>query len=708
MSQPIKVAVIGGGCAAVTAACELTRPELRGRYAVTLYQMGWRLGGKGASGRGAADRIEEHGLHLWMGYYENAFRLMRDCYAELGRDPDRVRIAEWTDAFKPASFNAVTDWSPSGAWLTWKVMFPETPGLPGDPEARPLRIDEYLVRAATLVRTLLQTIRVGPQERDRVSFHTADPSTAPPTPDALSAVLVQLMKHGVLTGLGACIEIVGLLEAALRTISAYPQSLLARVLDAVSATLHREVAQIIGRDDEARRLWEVADLVLAAIRGSIRFRLVLDPRGFDAIDDFDCREWLRLNGASEAAINSAFIRGLYDLAFAYEAGDPKRPRIAAGSALRAAFRAFFTYRGAFFWRMTTGMGDAVFAPIYEVLARRGVRFEFFHRLRNVELADAALDSETSHVSALYFDVQAALVGDEYSPLCDVRGLPCWPARPDFAQLEDGARIEAEGWDFESQWETRIAGTTKLEVGRDFDLVVLGVGLGVIPYVCGDILRRDVRWRAMIEHVQSVPTQAFQLWLDAATSELGWNDGPVNVSGFVEPFDTWADMSHLIDEETWATPPRAIAYFCSVLPDTPTPAEGPTDGAAFLDEQHRCVRTHAIDFLARNIVHLWPRFSWDALRANAPDPLDPTTRFDEQYWTANVRPSDRYSQSLPGSTPYRISPLDHTYDNLTVAGDWTQCSLNLGCVEAAVMSGMLAAHAIAERPLLSRIVGYDHP
>ena len=33
------------------------------------------------------DRIEEHGLHLWMGFYENAFRLMRECYAEAGRDP---------------------------------------------------------------------------------------------------------------------------------------------------------------------------------------------------------------------------------------------------------------------------------------------------------------------------------------------------------------------------------------------------------------------------------------------------------------------------------------------------------------------------------------------------------------------------------------------------------------------------------------------
>ena len=31
------------------------------------------------------------------------------------------------------------------------------------------------------------------------------------------------------------------------------------------------------------------------------------------------------------------------------------------------------------------MGDVVFAPFYEVLVRRGVKFHFFHRLTNVKL-----------------------------------------------------------------------------------------------------------------------------------------------------------------------------------------------------------------------------------------------------------------------------------------------------------------------------------
>ena len=35
---------------------------------------------------------------MWLGFYENAFRLLRECYAELGREPDHP-IATWRDAF---------------------------------------------------------------------------------------------------------------------------------------------------------------------------------------------------------------------------------------------------------------------------------------------------------------------------------------------------------------------------------------------------------------------------------------------------------------------------------------------------------------------------------------------------------------------------------------------------------------------------------
>ena len=90
MATPTKVAVFGGGVGSIVAAFELTAtPELRERFDVTIHQLGWRIGGKGASGRDLQNdgRILEHGLHVWFGFYDTAWKAMTECYAELDRPP---------------------------------------------------------------------------------------------------------------------------------------------------------------------------------------------------------------------------------------------------------------------------------------------------------------------------------------------------------------------------------------------------------------------------------------------------------------------------------------------------------------------------------------------------------------------------------------------------------------------------------------------
>jgi uncharacterized protein with NAD-binding domain and iron-sulfur cluster len=89
---PRRVAVLGGGAAGLSAAWQLTDPALDSRFEVTVYTLGWRLGGKGASARDHG-RILEHGLHVWFGFYDASFELVHDVYAQLGRDA--------TDAFRP-------------------------------------------------------------------------------------------------------------------------------------------------------------------------------------------------------------------------------------------------------------------------------------------------------------------------------------------------------------------------------------------------------------------------------------------------------------------------------------------------------------------------------------------------------------------------------------------------------------------------------
>jgi len=82
--------------------------------------------------------------------------------------------------------------------------------------------------------------------------------------------------------------------------------------------------------------------------------------------------------------------------------------------------------------------------------------------------------------------------------------------------------------------------------------------------------------------------------------------------------------------------------------------------------------------------------------------------DHQHRQASFRGSDRYTLAVPGSLQYRISPLKRLVMNMTIAGDWTECGFNEGCIEAAVMSGMLAANAISGSPNTNDIIGYHHP
>jgi uncharacterized protein with NAD-binding domain and iron-sulfur cluster len=687
----------------------------RGRYEVTVYQQGWRLGGKGASGRGPSGRIEEHGLHLWMGWYENAFRVIRECYDELDRDPARCRIATWRDAFKPDSFTGTMEQTLNGEWRCWRAALPMAPGLPGDSQTNSPRwtVADYMIRAAALLRTLLGTLATGLDKREPSASGPANQRQSESDLTGMDAIGV-LIRLGQLSTLAGLIQGVELLGTVVGGISPESERLLLPFVEAISSNARVQLQAVVSTDDESRRLWTIMDLTLATMRGILRHNLATHPRGFEVIDDYDCREWLLLNGASQQSVDSGYMRSLYDLGFAYEDGDPERPRLAAGQALRSMLRAFFTYRGAFFWKMQSGMGDIVFAPLYEVLRRRGVRFDFFHRLENVGIDWA----EDPHVRTLEFDVQARTrSGAPYEPLIDVRGLPCWPSQPLWTQLEHSQRLQQERRDFEKFFEPRRDDRRVLRVGTDFDLVVLGVGIGSVPHVCREIVERDPRWRSMVDHVKTVATQAFQLWLKADMRELGWEDRVINVSGFVEPFDTWADMTHLAGEESWDEKPRAIAYFCNALPDLEAiPDRERVDWTVANQDR---VRRNAITFLNRHIAHLWPNargpegdFKWELL-ADARHKKQkgrPTGErlFDTQFWVGSVNPSDRYTLSLPGSLIYRISPLDRTYDNLTIAGDWTDCGFNAGCIEAAVMSGMLAAHAISAAPRLDEIVGYDHP
>jgi uncharacterized protein with NAD-binding domain and iron-sulfur cluster len=689
-----KIAILGGGVAGLAAAWRLSEPGWQQRFeSITVYERGWRLGGKAASSRGAHGRIEEHGLHVWLGYYENAFRLVRELYAELDRPRSRpdAPFKVWNDAFKPANDIGLEDLH-GGRWHHWVATFSLNDRLPGEPDADsgPMSPLEFVRQAVRLLADFYDSLDQPSSWSGSVRISA---SPLPPGPSRREEGARKLIA----SVLAAAIEGLGVLRSE--------QRLLARDLPFLEPLgsaldgLHRRLHELVIRDDAARRLWSLADLIVTTVRGILVDGLLTDPRGFSAINDEEYRAWISRHGASPDTLDSPLVRGVYDLVFGFQEGDPERPRFAAGLGLFLSGKLFFEYRGSIFWKLQAGMGDVLFAPLYEALAARGVRFEFFSRVENLRVS-----SDGTTIAAVEINRQVRLPGGaDYQPLIEVGGLPVFPATPKLDR--------DEGLNFESIWTNGPeAALATLEKGREFDRIVFAIPIGMVPYVCNDLIQHHPKWRSMVDHLGTVATQVFQLWLTADHRQLGWDRPGVTMTGFLKPFETWSSMEHLLAVEQWPADdqPQTVAYFCNALPTAGLPDRDDVD---FPKREHERVRENAVAFLEEGVGHFWPgaidpqsrSFRWGLL-AGAGERVG-EDRFDSQFWRANVDPSERYVLSLPGSDKYRLRTDESGYDNLYLAGDWINCGLNAGCLEAAVMSGLQAANSILGRPLTERIAGY---
>lgn len=667
--------------AGLTTAWELSAGEWRNRFeSIRVYQRGWRLGGKGASSRGRNGRIEEHGLHVLLGYYQDTFRVMADCYAELDRARYRpgCPIQTWEQAVQPAATVGLTELA-DGGWEPWSMDFPQRSTMPG---GRPA------LASLSLGGMVAQSLRL------LAAFHTSSfpesrRGAASPPPIALSASPHPPGREGIragdvlrragLTFLASIVELAGRGESmAERT----DLPVIGRALEAGLGRIREALYAPLTSERVGKATWMLVDMVMTNLVGIVGDRLLLRPDGLAAIDDLDYRQWLRRHGAAAETLDNAIIRGMYDLVFAYRGGDPAQPAFAAGLGLELATRMLLDYDGSLFWKMQAGMGEVIFAPLYEALTRRGVNFEFFHRVDELTVEDGSIGA-----IRMGRQVELRQPSSRYEPLVDVDGLPAWPSAPDPDQLEDDGEWLAGAESFFG--ERRDAAEVVLRAGADFDVVVFAASLGIVPAICGQLIAADPRWRAMVEHLGTVATQAFQVWLTRDDKALGWEGGEgVTLSGFAPPFDTWASMSHLLATEQWSKSQGVdgIAYFCGSVADGATDEDVRRRAERFLDEEVGALWPHAVDAEGR--------FRWELLAADSD--LEGSGRFGSQYWRANVDPSDRYVQSLPGTNRYRLSPGDTGFSNLVVAGDWTDSGLNAGCIEAATRSGILAAAAVASR------------
>ena len=153
-----KIAILGAGMASLSAAYELTDYEnWQNDYEVTIYDLGWRLGGKTHTGRGVNNRIEEHGIHILQGWYATTFRMLRAVYAERkekGLAPDSPLQDLFEDGLTRNNTTILTDFDPElGKWTNWPLIFPETENLPGG--LKPPSIEEQIRKAVALLLEII-------------------------------------------------------------------------------------------------------------------------------------------------------------------------------------------------------------------------------------------------------------------------------------------------------------------------------------------------------------------------------------------------------------------------------------------------------------------------------------------------------------------------------------------------------------------------
>lgn len=693
-----KIAVLGGGCGSVAAAFILSDPKFKDVYDVTLYTANHRLGGKGASGRNAemGQRIEEHGLHMWMGFYVSAFETMKDCFDEW-KKPEGMT--------KPFPF-ALFERMPA---ITMEMYLPEKGGPiphPGEwfadtihgrgNDREPWVPDPFGLTLGDLLRLLAEWLK-----------HVA------------SKIESDVARQHLITSI-----VSHLFQAALHPIrEAHEHTELLEMLDQLHLTVGSGTGgsrsagsgSADGFEELEYTVAVMLDITLAAGKGLVRDVLIDGDGELEYINHLDFREWLILHGAKPENLVHGPIKGLYDLGFAYTGGDSRDPshaKTAAGVALRVCLLMAFDSRGAILWRMNAGMGDTVFAPFYDVLKARGVSFEFFHRVQSFDVSG---DGDSKLVDSIDITRTVAINDDaEYDPkLFDLKGYRCWSVEPDWTQIVNGdailLQLEAEHLDIASYWcDLALGGTRTLKLGVDFDEVVCGIPVGELKMIGRNLSAADSGWADMLANLATVPTQSLQLWLSKSIDALGWTNGPTVMVGYGEPFDSWGEMSHLVDVEDWnawgANAPQSVEYFCGAMPGVPESELPPRSDHSFPYSQFLIAQQNAEAWLPKWIGNMWPDsvnpntksgFDWDLL-FDATGKLRGEARLASQFVRVNVDPSERYVLSLPGTTRFRLDPSNTGFENMTVAGDWVRTSMNSGCVEAAVEGGLRAAYAILTR------------
>ena len=369
------------------------------------------------------------------------------------------------------------------------------------------------------------------------------------------------------------------------------------------------------------------------------------------------------------------------------------------------------------------MGDVVFAPLLRGAERRGVRFEFFHRLENVAALrpSSALARASGRTSRRSSSTCRRRCAAGRVPAARRRARPAVLARrrPTTSSSSTASGCAHEGWDFESHWDTRRVGSA--DAAR----------------------RHGLRFRRARRRSRRRPARLPRA--RRARPALA-RDGRPREDGRDAGLPALAERGH--GGARLARGPRSTCR-ASSSPSTP----GPTCATCSTRRAGRARRGRSPTSATccrsppneRARPPRLPRRQRERVRRNArglPEPgrrpplaagatgrpassagscswLRPArgrrlrrgadeARFASQFWTANVNPSDRYALSLPGSqrVPHlaarrHLRQPDHRrrLDRLRLQRGLRRGGRHVGPARR-------ARHL--RPPALEDIVGFDHP
>ena len=647
----VSVAVLGGGPAGLACAWLLSNPMFNNQSAwqpptnrplkvnVTLVEKQCRPGGKAASGRRTDTqnfRIEEHGLHVLMGFYANVLRLMEWTGSTAALDnifKTRIPLGDgadpedaWCLTFRP--WPKATSRATLATWFERQKLKPEWTQC----EWRDLDLEPLFAfdRATRNVRPLLRAFVE--LSRQAAVDNAAIPS-ARDRPSLLALALPWLLSRVIMAELDLAfritqLELKGVVAAGSQSSDVAPLARLLRYFarGALPANSPRP---------EVRRASELIELATTIAVGLDEAELfprwaVDDPgklvktgyaawvRGMQTQDARSLTDWLVHHEIAQdfckrSRLLESVTAGLFT----------SPDQIAAGTFVNGFARLLLTYGDAPYMRMQGGTGEALIGPIYAALkAKEG---------SNVTLMLGTESMSVKATNTLLIETEVK-TGD-------------LPEARDFARWGPAT---LPGW-------RKPLTSTK---GKEMTQVIKADAFVLaIPPFGGPLAGLPTPLAGFLAGIESRATIGLQHWTDGEArykQEI--------VSGLGGALRCAASMDHLAEGSGFGFAP---VYACGDVEN---------------------------DVAARWRQDYSERDAWLATNAAK---LQQGGTAHEPYVSVNDRGSERYVSANLATQAARRYGYDTGLQNLWLAGDWTRSALSCGSIEAAFTSGLEAARDILE-------------